>query len=307
VGTLKGVFEISGNSQYDDNIIERYHFPSNYLSVAADLQNDWIIYRETRVNGGRMSYTAVAFVERIDADPLDQGRYYARMRDYLEFDHPVLYRAGDGRFAERFLRDMASPGDAGRTLRGKSVRRLERDDFVQIVNAGLSTTLDPDNRIRLELDAPRTDPETALLLTDHFGERRVEQLLVNKKIRSANFRGHVLDAYDNTCAVTGLKIVNGGGKTEAQAAHIWPVADSGPDIVQNGVALSATAHWLFDRHLISFDDNLCLLVSHNKVPSELRQLFPPTGQKIRLPPDSKLHPRRDFVARHRERFAGAAH
>jgi putative restriction endonuclease len=83
------------------------------------------------------------------------------------------------------------------------------------------------------------------------------------------------------------------------------VADGGPDIVQNGVALSATAHWLFDRHLITFDDNLSLLVSHNKVPSELRQLFPPVGQSIRLPRDRALHPRPDFVARHRERFAGA--
>ena len=94
------------------------------------------------------------------------------------------------------------------------------------------------------------------------------------------------------------------GKAEAQAAHIWSVADGGPDIIQNGVALSATAHWLFDRHLITFDDNLCLLVSHNKVPSELLQLFPPAGQQIRLPRDRSLHPRADFVARHRERFAG---
>nr|WP_255631072.1 HNH endonuclease [Novosphingobium sp. FKTRR1] len=129
-------------------------------------------------------------------------------------------------------------------------------------------------------------------------------MLVNRKIRDANFRNHVLGAYENTCAVTGLRIVNGGGKAEAQAAHIWPVADGGPDIVQNGVALSATAHWLFDRHLITFDDNLCLLVSHNKVPSELLQLFPPAGQQIRLPRDRSLHPRADFVARHRERFAG---
>lgn len=303
-GTVKGVFEISGNSRYDDAITERYHFPSNYLSIARELVSDWIVYRETRVAGGRMAYIAAAFVKRIDADPSDPSHFYARVRDYLEFDQPVPYRDGSGRFAERFLREMARPGDAGRSLRGKSVRVLENEDFVAIVNAGLAETLDPDNRIRLELDAPRIDPETNLLLDDHFAERRVEQMLVNRKIRDANFRNHVLDAYENTCAVTGLRIVNGGGKAEAQAAHIWSVADGGPDIVQNGVALSATAHWLFDRHLITFDDNLCLLVSHNKVPSELLQLFPPAGQQIRLPRDKCLHPRPDFVARHRERFAG---
>ena len=301
---MKGVFEISGNSRYDDLITERYHFPSQYLPQARQIEKDWILYRETRVSGGRMAYIATAFVERIDPDETDPTHYYARVRDYLPFDEAVSYRDKDGRFAERFLREMARPGDAGRTLRGKSVRTLDGDDFVAIVNQGLSETLDPDNRIRLELDERYIDDTTAALLADDFGERRIEQILVNKKIRAASFRNQVLDAYDSTCAVTGLRIINGGGKAEAQAAHIWSVADGGPDVVPNGVALSATAHWLFDRHLITFDDNLCLLVSHNKVPSDLLKLFPPSGQKIRLPVDPRDHPRPDFVAKHRARFAG---
>ncbi len=301
---MKGVFEISGSSRYEDLITERYHFPSQYLSEARQLENDWILYRETRVSGGRMAYIATAFVERIDPDEADPTHYYARIRDYLPFDDAVSYRDKDGRFAERFLRDMARPGDAGRTLRGKSVRTLDDDDFVAIVNQGLSETLDPESRIRLELDERHIDDVTAALLADDFCERRIEQILVNKKIRAAAFRNQVLDAYDSTCAVTGLRIINGGGKAEAQAAHIWSVADGGPDVVPNGVALSATAHWLFDRHLITFDDNLCLLVSHNKVPSDLLKLFPPSGQKIRLPVDLRDHPRPDFVAKHRARFAG---
>ena len=224
---MKGVFEISGNSRYDDLITERYHFPSQYLPQARQLENDWILYRETRVSGGRMAYIATAFVERIDPDEADPTHYYARVRDYLPFDDAVSYRDKDGRFAERFLREMARPGDAGRTLRGKSVRTLDGDDFVAIVNQGLSETLDPDNRIRLELDERYIDDATAALLADDFGKRRIEQILVNKKIRAASFRNQVLDAYDSTCAVTGLRIINGGGKAEAQAAHIWSVADGG--------------------------------------------------------------------------------
>lgn len=302
---MKGVFEISGNSHYDDLITERYHFPSQYLPQARQLENDWIIYRETRISGGRMGYIATAYVERIDPDEADRTHYYARVRDYLPFDEVVSYRDKGGRFAERFLREMVRAGDAGRTLRGKSVRTLDGDDFVAIVNQGLSETLDPDNRIRLELDERHIDDATAALLVDHSSERRIEQMLVNKKIRAASFRNQVLDAYESTCAVTGLRIINGGGKAEAQAAHIWSVADGGPDVVSNGVALSATAHWLFDRHLITFDDNLCLLVSHNKVPSDLLKLFPPAGQRIRLPVDPRNRPRQDFVAKHRARFAGS--
>src|SRR3546814_5370048 len=105
---------------------ERYHFPCNYLWVARELESDWIVYRETRVSGGRMAYIAAAFVERIDADPSDPSHFYARVRDYLEFDQPVPSRDGSGRFAERFLREMPRPGDAGRSLRGKSDRKSTR-------------------------------------------------------------------------------------------------------------------------------------------------------------------------------------
>lgn len=303
---MKGVFEISGNSRYDDFIAERYHFPRDYRSTANELVGDWIVYRETRAAGGRMAYIAVAFVDRIEPDPRDPNHSYARVSHFLEFDRPIPYRDPNGRFAERFLREMARPADAGRTLRGASVRILDQNDFAAIADAGLQETLSPQNRIRLELDPRHVDLETEVLLSDSIPERRIEQVLLNRKIRDANFRNHVLAGYDNTCAVTGLRIVNGGGKAEAQAAHIWSVADGGPDIIQNGVALSATAHWLFDRYLISFDHDFHLLVSHNKVPSELRQFFPTSGERIRLPTDPTLHPRVDYVARHRERFANGS-
>ena len=114
----------------------------------------------------------------------------------------------------------------------------------------------------------------------------------------------MLNAYDSRCAVTGLRMANRGGKAEAQAAHIWSVTDGAPDVVQNGIALSATAHWLFDRHLISLDDDCRLLVSHNKVPSELTRLFPPPRERVHVPADPRLYPRPDYLACHRARFAG---
>ena len=58
------------------------------------------------------------------------------------------------------------------------------------------------------------------------------------------------------------------------------------------------------KDLISLDDECRLLVSHNKVPSELIRLFPQPGERVLLPVDPRLHPRPDYVARHRARFAG---
>jgi len=301
---MKGVFEISGASRYDDLIEERYHFPKVYLRTAQQCVGDWILYRETGSAGGRMAYVAVARVVTIDPDPADTNLFYARVTDFLPFDCAIPYRDASGRFAERFLREHGDPATVGRALRGRSVRALDGADFVAIVEVGLDAVLDPANAIRLELDAGHLDPATAALLREPPTERRIEQMLINRKIRDAAFRKDVLDAYNCTCAVTGLRIINGGGKAEAQAAHIWSVSDGGPDIVQNGIALSATAHWLFDRHLISLSDDFALLVSHNKVPAELRGLFPPIGKQIRLPDDRHAWPRLTYVARHRERFAG---
>ena len=83
-----------------------------------------------------------------------------------------------------------------------------------------------------------------------FARPIVEQLIA-RPFRDAAFAVVVKRAYGDACALTGLKIVNGGGRTEAQAAHIRPVASDGPDSVRNGLALSATVHWMFDRGLVS--------------------------------------------------------
>jgi putative restriction endonuclease len=151
------------------------------------------------------------------------------------------------------------------------------------------------------------DPETLDLVRapPEQQARQIEQILLNRKVRDANFRRQICEAYDNRCAVTGLRMVNGGRKAEIQAAHIWPVASGGPDVVQNGLALSGTVHWLFDRHLISLTDDYRLLVSHNKVPGELRSLFAEQMNRIHLPKDSKLWPHPGYIAQHREAFSEA--
>ncbi len=73
------------------------------------------------------------------------------------------------------------------------------------------------------------------------------------------------------------------------AIHIYAVADGGPDVVQNGLALCGTIHWLFDRYLISLTDDHRLLVATDKVPTELQQLMIKAGEKVYLPTAAHLH------------------
>jgi putative restriction endonuclease len=301
---VKGIFDTKPESGYDDEITRRYHFPRQYRDVAERLVGDWIIYREPQRNRGRRAYIAVARLIRLESDPARPGYSYALMSEYLPFDRPVPF-AGEGVYAEAALRELPDSSRVGAYLQGKSVRTVSDADFAAIVRKGLSETLAPENALRLNLDPSHVDRETFDLVSAPQGEqvRRIEQILLNRKIRDANFRRQVCDAYQDQCAVTRLRIVNGGGRAEVQAAHIWPVSSGGPDVVQNGLALSATVHWLFDRHLISLTDDYRLLVSHNKVPEQLRDLFARQMDRIHLPKDESLWPQPAYIARHREAFS----
>lgn len=189
---MKGVFDTKPQSGYDDEIARHYHFPSQYRAIVQQLAGDWIVYREPRRNEGRQAYIAVARVLRVDPDPKRPGYFYALMADYRPFDLPVPF-SSDGKYAEGPLRSLGDPSKVGASLRGKSVRVLSDDDFAAIVRAGLRETLDPDNAVRLELDEEHADFETLSLVRAPVEEqeRRIEQILVNRKIREASFRQQV--------------------------------------------------------------------------------------------------------------------
>lgn len=280
---MKAVLDSRPGSGYLDST-DRYHFPARYLRDAEEALGDWVVLYEPSREGGRAAYVAVARLSKIEPDPHRHGHYFGSLTEHLAFDAPVPLR-GPIAYHEARLRYVTDSRAIGRALQGRSIRPLEGDDFAAIVDAGLAQTLAPANRRRLDLVPAMTDPATAELLAEYASERRAERMLTSRIIRDAAFRRTVLDAYGDTCAVTGLRIVNGGGRAEAQAAHIVPVADGGHDIIQNGIALSATAHWLFDRHLISIGEDWRLLISHNKVPAELRNLFAPHAEQILLPKD----------------------
>jgi putative restriction endonuclease len=202
---VKAVFDVKPGSGYDDDITWQYNFPgrSNYLAAAHDALGDWVLYREPQRNGGRRAYIATARVVRVEPDPEHAGYYYAYVADYLDFPTPVPF-VSDGRYREAPLQAIIEPSRVGQTLQGKSMRPLLEADFDEIVLAGLSETLAPENAVRLGLGDPVADL-TPLDMQYGMAEtidRRVERILVNRKIRDANFRLEVCRAYDDRCAVT---------------------------------------------------------------------------------------------------------
>lgn len=298
-----GVLNASRGSAYEDRIEERYHLPDRILAPAHRLRGARVVYyepRRTLIGKGRMAYFACARVKDIVRDDKTglADHHFLLIEDFVPFRSPVPLQKGPGVYWES--------RQTARNSRGytqNSIRDLPAADFAAIVNAGLGDLFDDEKVPLHDMDAIARDPATSDLfrLPSWERERRIEQILVSRPIRDAMFRSAVRLAYDYRCAVTGLSIRNGGGRPEVEAAHIWAVEDGGPDVVQNGLALSQTVHWMFDRGLIGLRDDYSLIVSDNKVPEIYRGLIRERDNQIVLPKDPSLRPDPYFLAKHREK------
>jgi putative restriction endonuclease len=123
--------------------------------------------------------------------------------------------------------------------------------------------------------------------------------VVTRPFREDAFRRHVRQAYSNTCAISGLRLINGGGRPEVQAAHIQPVAAQGPDSVRNGIALTGTVHWLFDRGLLSVNDDYRILLARSGVPEDVGRLIH-MNRRLQLPSRPEWRPHPSYLKWHRE-------
>jgi hypothetical protein len=117
------------------------------------------------------------------------------------------------------------------------------------------------------------------------------------------FREIVLNNYANRCAITGLPI-----RELLIASHILPWSgDEGQRLnVRNGICLNRLHDAAFDQGLISFDDELSLLLSPRLktfLPQEsVRTSFEiHQGKPLDLPTDG-IYPDAEFLTNHRQRF-----
>ena len=153
---------------------------------------------------------------------------------------------------------------------------------------------------RLNHDMPLSGFDERQTPFEFDQQRERISITLSRILRDRVFRRVVLRAYDARCAITGLKLINGRGRAEVAAAHIRPVEASGPDIVSNGIALSGTAHWMFDRGLISLADNLEILISRQTNDLEgVRSIINKSGSAL-APRRLSDRPHPHFLKWHRE-------
>lgn len=295
-----GVFIHRSDSIYDDSPAEQYQFPSQYLGRVRACIGEWIIYYEPRKVASTRGYFAVAKVSQVIPDPKASGMYLAILEpgSYLDFVNPVPFGGPDGVIERGVLNEEGRISGRAQS----AVRPISASDFNRIVSLGLD---------ELEPELPRWDETVSAPSAVGFEdevqmpflleqERDRTTQLTSRIVRNRLFRRLVLQAYDRRCAITGLKLINGGGRAEVDAAHIRPVEANGPDILSNGIALSGTAHWMFDRGLISLSDDLDILISRQANDAESIRALINKSSKAIVPARVFERPHPHFLQWHRQ-------
>lgn len=291
-----GIFIHRSDSIYDDSPAERYQFPSQYLGRVQSCVGDWIVYYEPRKVAETRGYFAVAKVERVVPDPTTPGMYLALIEPgtYLDFATPVPFSDASGVIEQGVLNKQGRISGRAQS----AVRPLSQNDFNRIVALGLNESEPLLPRVGGDPSVLDVREEQAPFESEHSRDRM--NFTVSRIVRDRIFRRTVLRAYSERCAISGLRLINGGGRAEVAAAHIRPVEANGPDIVSNGIALSGTVHWMFDRGLVSLSDDLQILVSRQaNDPESIRALINKSGYAF-APERLSERPHPHFLQWHRE-------
>jgi putative restriction endonuclease len=233
----------------------------------------------------------MARLERVEEDTATPDHYYAYVADYLSFDSPVPF-ANDGRTMETAL--QKGDGSTNRGAFGRAVRSIPDEEFSLICALGFWDIIADRGDRTIDTGDPSGLDEPLV----EFDRPRI-MINMTRPLRDRAFTRQIQAAYGQRCAFTGLRLINGGGRSETQAAHIRPVHANGPDSVRNGLALSGTVHWMFDRGLISISDDYQILRA-DALPSEgVNRLLNPTGRLL-IPDPEYLRPHPHFLRYHRE-------
>ena len=89
----------------------------------------------------------------------------------------------------------------------------------------------------------------------------IDSNFISRNKRNPQFRNDVLIAYEYSCAICGFDCRLGQIPVGLEAAHIKWHQNNGPSSVENGIAMCALHHKLFDRGVLTIDLNNKIIFS----------------------------------------------
>jgi putative restriction endonuclease len=142
--------------------------------------------------------------------------------------------------------------------------------------------------------------------SDELSEVRQDQAAYKAQLsrgRDARFKVSVISGYYFTCALTGYRLIASKSTyVPLEAAHIHAHSQRGPDSPDNGLALTPTAHDLFD--------NLRIQVAKSNIAESILpggshfKLSDFHGRSLSFAPQAALRPDPARIAWHRRKVFG---
>ena len=131
---------------------------------------------------------------------------------------------------------------------------------------------------------------------------------IHKEARDWAFRTITLEEYRFQCAICQSKFLlkenDAEALAEAEAAHIIPVKDKGPDDPRNGLSFCRRHHWAFDNGLFTVMDSKIVRVSPSVLRAERRKfdLEEYDGEPLIGPASEACRPAEEALHWHQKRI-----
>ena len=241
-----------------------YHNDKFHGSTAAHPRNEYRLYLNRELQGGRLMYqeNGIVVFRMVDETNYDNGLYidYANPSDQMYAAYDACLNAnrlkGSGNYAvyDGVIKEFEDA--VSKVVKAEQTVKVAKDDVKYIANS-------------------KTD---------------ITQLFTEKQ-----FRDFVSVAYQHKCAITGTVIAY-EDMNNLETAHIRPKSHGGPFLPCNGMTLCRDFHWAFDHGFLALTDDFHVMVS-KKAPSPL--LLPYDKKPIFMPGEPFFQPKLEYVQYHR--------
>ena len=259
------------------------------LIEAGLVGSDGLVYKDAQLNLRFRSYSPICAPRRGNA---------------IDLNLPFRHLASDGVYAH--------VGEGERVVRLDSMllTRFRDVRFRQEARRRIVATYFPaDEQVALYAALGMPVPSS-----EELAEVRQDQAAYKAQLtrgRDARFKVSVISGYHFTCALTGYRLIASKSTyVPLEAAHIQAHSRRGPDLPENGLALTPTAHELFDAGLWTVDDDLRIRVAK----SDIAESILPGGSHFKLAslhsrplsfaPQANLRPDPVYLAWHRKEVFG---
>jgi len=259
------------------------------LVEAGLVRVDGMIHKDAQLNLRFRSYSPICAHRRGNA---------------IDLNLPFLHLASDGIYTH--------VGEEERVVRLDSLllARFMDPRFRQEARRRIvATYFTPDEQVALYAALGMREPSS-----DELAAVRQDQAAYKAQLhrgRDARFKVSVISGYHFTCALTGYRLIASKSTyVPLEAAHIHAHSQRGPDSPNNGLALTPTAHDLFDAGLWTVEDNLRIRVAHSDIAESILpgglhfKLADLHGHPLFFAPQATLRPDVAHLAWHRREVFG---